>query len=173
MGKETPFPWKPAIIGGTVAGIAGSLPIVQFLNCACCALVIGGGLLAAFLQSKECRTRGVEFGAGGGAIAGLVAAPFYALASAVVGTLVSLVTGATPEAAIEQIESMGMTIPPEAQPWIDFVSSAGAVLWTLFSFVFGLLVALVFSTVGGLIGGAAFKAEPPAPAPPPPPIPAM
>ena len=42
--------WKPVIIGGILLGVLSSLPV---LNCACCAWVIGGGFLAAYLYVKE------------------------------------------------------------------------------------------------------------------------
>lgn len=139
------------------------------LNCACCSLVIASGFVAAFLYSKECRKSNIEFRAGSGAKVGVVAG----LVHGVVWTAVSAVfraifdTEASLDQAIEQIRS-NPQIPEESADMIirvlEFFSSGGILM---FLFVF-LAVGVIFATIGGLIGGAAFKVEPEAPAPPAP-----
>lgn len=167
MDDRSPSMLKPTLIGGAAAGFASGVPLVGMLNCACCSLVMGGGFLAAFLYSKECKREGVEFRPGSGAIVGLVAGLFYALASVITSGLVNLVTGQSIEQMIEQAEAMGTEIPPEAEPVIEFLMESGPFLLLVMSFFVSLLIAAVFSTIGGLIGGAVFKVEPPA-APPSP-----
>ena len=44
---------KPALIGGAALGVASSVPILNLANCACCALVIGGGVLASYFYMKD------------------------------------------------------------------------------------------------------------------------
>ena len=44
--NEKPNIVTPALIGGVFLGITSALPILHYINCACCALVIGGGILA-------------------------------------------------------------------------------------------------------------------------------
>jgi hypothetical protein len=130
----------------------------------CCALVIGGGLLAAFLYSRSCRSAGAAFRPGSGAVVGLVAGLFYAIGH----TALFLVLKPSPDKAgeiLEQIESSGL--PPEyaenaARVLEVLLTGLGSILF----FCAILLVAAVFSTIGGLIGGALFKVEA-APAGPP------
>ena len=62
---DRPSMLKPTLIGGGVAGLLGGLPLIGAINACCCALIIGGGFLAAFLYSKECQGVGAEFRAGG------------------------------------------------------------------------------------------------------------
>jgi hypothetical protein len=164
---------KATLIGGAAFGFLAGLPIIGALNCACCALVVAGGFLAAFLYSKECSAAGVEFRSGSGALVGLVAGLFYAGTAAVVGGVINLVSPFDPEEAIATMEQYGM--PPEnidmAMRVAEFFTGVTGIILLFF---FWLLVAAVFSTIGGLIGGAVFKVEPPpAPtagqAPPPPP----
>lgn len=163
MNTSSPSMLKPALIGGLSFGVVGGLPFLGAINCACCALVIGAGFLAAFLYSKECKKVGAEFRGGKGALQGLIAAPLYALGHAGVGLFF------TPSAEefdeiLEQMASGGA--PPEVVDTVGNVLNSftgpGA---PLIAFFFVLLVAAVFSTVGGLIGGAVFKVEPPAPPP--------
>ena len=84
----------------------------------------------------------------------------------IVSGIVSRLRGDSIEKMIDQIEAAGQEIPPEAEPVIDFLlNTSSFVLMVMWFFVI-LLIAAIFSTVGGLIGGAVFKVEAPPPAPP-------
>ena len=172
--QSSPSMLKSALIGGVVLGAVGGIPFVGAINCACCALVMGGGFLAAFLYSRECRDAGAEFRPGNGALLGLVTAPFYAVTTAVVGTLAQLAVGMDIEEQIAKFEESGAEIPPAFENVLDFVADAGPLLLVGVSFGFWLCLGLIFSTIGGLIGGAVFKTKTPEPpaasagAPPPP-----
>jgi len=175
MDSRAPSMLKPTLIGGVAFGIASAIPILNFANCLCCSLVIASGFLAAFLYSKECRNAGAEFRAGGGALVGLVAGLFYALASTVVS---ALMPKPDPEEMIEMMEQFN--VPPESIDMMSrFMEGSSGVMGILIGFFVTLLIAAIFSTLGGLIGGAVFKVLPPeAPpadptgtAPPPPPAP--
>jgi hypothetical protein len=171
---NAPSMLKSAAIGGSVLGLAAGLPLVGMINCACCALVIGAGFLAAFLYSRECNAAGAEFRPGNGAVVGLVAAPFYAAVSTLLKAIFSPFSPEQFDEAIAQLEDSGLD--PEA---IDMAArimenfSGG--LGILFGLFLTLIIAAVFSTVGGLIGGAVFRVEPspppsgmtPPPSPPP------
>jgi len=166
MDDQSPSMLKPTLIGGGLFGLLGAIPFVSMLNCACCALVMGGGFFAAYLYSKECSGQGAAFRPGSGAVVGLVAGMFYAITNAVLGWLFSQIT--TPPDIDEIIDQMeAADLPPEA---IDsavrffemFMSPFGVVIM----FFVLLLAGAIFSTLGGLIGGAVFKVEPAPPAPP-------
>jgi len=162
---------KATMIGGLSFGVAGAIPLINMLNCLCCALIIAGGFLAAFLYSKECSAAGVEFRPGNGALIGLVAGLFYSVANAFTGGLVAAVFGG-PD--IEQMRDMfeQFDLPPEAMDTaLRFMETSGSFIGIMIAFFFTLLFAAIFSTIGGLIGGAVFKVEPPPPASPAPPTP--
>jgi len=154
---------KSTLIGGLVLGVVGGLPILNAINCACCALIIGAGFLAAYLYSGECRKAGAAFGPKNGWVVGLVAGLFYALASSLVGLpfrpgIEEMQEGFT------QLEQFGA--PPEAiEMGSRFAETMASSAGIVFGFLFTLLLAAVFSTLGGMIGGIAFKVEP-APAAP-------
>jgi hypothetical protein len=154
---------KPTLIGGLVFGVIGGLPFISALNCACCSLVIGGGFLASYLYSKECRNAGAEFRAGGGALVGLVAGLFYAIAQTVIdGITRRIMPQPDPQQVVEMLEQFNF--PPES---IDiamrFIEGSATVAGMILMFFVALLIAAVFSTIGGLIGGAVFKVTPAAP----------
>ena len=45
--------FKSALIGGGAFGVAAALPYISMVNVACCALYIGGGVLAVYMYVKE------------------------------------------------------------------------------------------------------------------------
>ena len=166
MDNRAPSMLKSTLIGGALfSGFVSGLPVVGALNCACCALVVGGGFLAAYLYSKECSGAGVAFKPGNGALIGLVAGLFYAIVASIVSGIVRLIMPTDPDQIIDMLEQAG--VPSEsidiAAKWIE--SSTG-IMGLIFGFFIALLLAAIFSTIGGLIGGAAFKVEPPPPVPP-------
>ncbi len=98
---------------------------------------------------------------------------FYAVGTAVTGAIARVLIGVSPAEQFElirdQMEQSG-NLPPEALETLDkvssFLESSGGGLLFIIGFGFSLLLGAVFCTIGGLIGGAVFKKEPPAPAAP-------
>jgi hypothetical protein len=174
--NQAPSMLKPALISGVAFGVAGAIPVVNWINCACCALIIGCGFLAAFLYSKDSRAAGVAFGPGNGATVGLVSGLVYGVVSGILGGLVSATFGMGEwQEVIQQIEASGADIDPEVLEQVShFMESSGGLMMVLIGLFFALLFGVIFATIGGLIGGSVFKLQPQAPvqeqAPPPPPV---
>jgi hypothetical protein len=163
---------KPTLISGVLFGVAGALPVIGILNCACCSLLVGAGFLAAYLYAKDCRKAGVAFGASSGAMVGLVAGLFYAVGSTAVTVLMHMVFGAPDvEEILGWLDQVNVPIDPESMQTLErMIESFTGFLGLVIGFFLTLLLAAVFSTLGGVIGGAAFKFDPP-PAPTVPPAP--
>ena len=164
---------KAAAIGGSALGAAAALPFVGMLQCACCSLVMGGGFLSAFIYYRDCVKSNAPFNAGTGALVGFIAAPFYALSTTLVSGVFQMLMRVSLEDAFregfDKMEEMGQELPPEAEQVIEFISNAGPLMMLVIGFCFWLLIAAIFSTIGGVIGGAAFGRDavpPPAPSSP-------
>jgi hypothetical protein len=177
MNEQTPSIWMPSLIAGGVFGVLSGMPLIGALNCACCALVIGCGVLAAFLYSRSCREAGVGFRPGRGALVGLAAGLFHALAATVISTIANLIVGDF-ERSLEQMQQF-MPPDPEAaeavERMVEIMESLGPIGMFFIGLIFWVVLSSIFATIGGLIGGALFKVEiePEAPlpgTPPPPPI---
>ena len=174
--NQAPSMLKPALISGAAFGVAGAIPVINWLNCACCALIIGSGLLGAFLYSRDCRAAGAAFGPGNGATVGLVSGLVYGAISGVLGGLINAAFGMGDwQQIIEQVQASGADIDPEVLDQIShFMESSGSMVMVFVGIFFALLFGAIFGTIGGLIGGSVFKVVEPAPqyeqAPPPPPI---
>ena len=166
--NQAPSMLKPALISGVAFGIAGAIPVINWINCACCALIIGAGFVAAFLYSKESRTAGVAFGPGNGATVGLVAGLIYGVVSGIFGGLINAAFGMGDwTEVIEQIQASGAEIDPAVLDQVSsFMESSGGVMMFLIGLFFALLFGAIFGVVGGLIGGSVFKVAPVDPAQP-------
>jgi hypothetical protein len=175
---------KPALAGGVLLGILSSIPIINLFNCACCAWVICGGVLAAYLYVKDSPVpvtlgRGVALGLVTGLIGTVVSALFsiplllLAVNRPGMGVLVQL------RQALDQIPN----IPPETREMLRSLSARGGtdVLFFAIGLIFTLVIYCLFAMLGGAIGVAVFEKRktgaPPAdyqpPTGPPPPPPAL
>ena len=146
--NQPPSMLKAALISGAVFGVAGAIPVINWLNCACCALIVGCGFFAAYLYSKDSRAAGVPFRGGNGATIGLFAGLIYGVISGILGGLINAA----------------------------FIESSGSLVMLLIGLFFALLFGAIFGAIGGLIGGSVFKVEvqpvggSTQPPPPPPPV---
>jgi len=161
MNTETPSMVKPALIAGIAFGIAGAIPFIDWINCACCALIISCGFVAAYLYSKPMKAAGLGFTAGNGAVVGLASGVVYGVVAGCLGAVINHMLGLTDlNQIMEQMEQMG-TMDPEAMEMASrFMESTGPATFALAGIFFSLLLGAIFGALGGLIGGAVFKSPP-------------
>lgn len=154
----TPKKLKAAAIGGGAAGIASSIPLVNLVNCACCALVVGGGMLAVYLAMRgEPATEKAPLG--DGAMIGVLAG----VAAAVVGAIVAIPLAAVVGDPMEQMRSIMEGIegmPPEVLEALGGEEADIGAALGLIGFLFNLVTSVIFSGIGGVIGAAVFHKKP-------------
>lgn len=147
---------KAALIGGVVAGIASGLPYVGAVNTACCALYIGGGVLATYLLMKD-RPASAKAPYGDGAVVGLLAG----VLAGVVATIVPLFTGGYEEVAAQMLASFDMAaqqgagIPQGFRDLFDTSDGVSGTLITVF-LVLNAVMGAIAATIGGIVGIAIF-----------------
>ncbi len=172
---------RPALIGGAALGAASAIPPINFLNCACCALVIGGGLLAMYLYMKD-SPPAPQPPYGDGAILGLMAGAIGAVVATIVTIPVQLIMASfmNPEGQAQQIREAfdQADLPPAVEQFvINMASPTLNATKLLIGLAMNLVIFGIFAMIGGIIGAAVFhkKGRPMAPAPyePPPPPPVM
>jgi hypothetical protein len=149
---------------GVITGLLTSVPLLGgLLLLACCSPIIGCGFLGSFWYSKECRRAGSPFTPAMGATVGLVAGAVWAA----VVTFFIVATWPGIDAATDGAAMMWEQFDvatPENLDALDqiraFCHDTSAVMLVFLVFFMYLLVAAVFSTIGGLIGGAVFRNRP-------------
>ncbi len=149
---------KPAAIGGVFLGVLSQIPLINLLNCACCALVIGGGLLSSFLYYREAGSAG-DPPYGDATILGLLTGAI----GAVVGTIVSIpfaFIGGGFAAAMEQAMA-SMPSDVDIPPFLESAMVSGGVgfVGLVFSLFINLIIYSIFATIGTLIGTALFHGK--------------
>ncbi|MGI8734976.1 MAG: hypothetical protein ACR2LM_16945 [Pyrinomonadaceae bacterium] len=140
---------KPALFGGLVTGILSVVPIIS--SC-CCIWAIAGGGLASFLYIKSSPTPvPISEGATIGAMSGAIGSAIYFI----IGLPIALMFGVGQME--ETFRRSGMEVP---------VAGAALAIVTVF---FVIVLLMVFSTLGGIIGVPIFeKRKGTGDAPPPP-----
>jgi preprotein translocase subunit SecY len=154
---------KPALIGGVLLGILSSLPVINLLNCVCCAWIIGGGMLAAYLYVKESPAPvslgngvalGLLTGIAGGIISALFSLPLHFLINrGGMGMAEQL------RQALDQVPNM----PPETRAALESIFSRGDMGTVFFalSLLITLVISCLFAMLGGAIGVAVFERRKP------------
>ncbi len=162
----------PAVIGGIILAGGSTIPILNFLNCLCCAWLVIGGAAASYLYIKDSPVK-VTTGNGAalGALAGVVGSVLHALLSIPVKMLL-------PATNVERLREV-LDKPEIPEGVRDILLSAlgrGAfsIVAVFIGFFFMLIFSLIFATLGGIIGVAIFEKRknggmvvPPPPVPPP------
>jgi hypothetical protein len=153
------------VIGGVVMGVLSALPVVSAGNLCCCLWVVVGGLIAAYvLQQNQTASITPADGALVGLLAGLVGACVQVVISIPIGILVAPFE----RAMIQRVAEMTGSMPPEVRDALDRYAGAsrdfGVGFWIvrkIVELVMGLFVGAIFSTLGGLLGVALFRRNPP------------
>ncbi|MGE0461529.1 MAG: hypothetical protein AB7Q16_09190 [Vicinamibacterales bacterium] len=159
---------QPALLGGVAMGVLSALPVINLANC-CCAWILFGGGLAAYLMQQQ---RPDPITVGDGALVGLMAGAI----GAVVWTIVAIPLNAVllPFQAGMLERALSSDMPPEAREFLEALKSGPAMgVAAVVGFFITLCVCSVFGMVGGLFGALFFRKSEPPPPPVPPPAPAF
>ena len=161
----TPAKLQPALLAGVAIGVLSALPVVNMVNACCCAWVLFGGGLAAYLMQQN---HPEPITTGDGAVVGLLAGLF----GAVVGTLLSipltLMMGPFQGQMVERVLESARDMPPEARRILESMRGGAAIgIGLVFSFLMMATAGAIFGLIGGLLGALMFRKNTPPPAPPP------
>jgi prolipoprotein diacylglyceryltransferase len=160
---------QPAFYGGLLLGVLSALPIISLGNVCCCLWVLTGGAIAAYvLQANQ----PMPITAGDGATVGLLAGLIGSVVQLVVSIPVGLMMGPIQGRLFERLVQNAGDVPDNLRPLMEAMRHGGfSVVGAILGFLLFLFVALVFSTIGGLLGAALFRKKGPAFVPPPPDLP--
>lgn len=157
---------QPAFWGGLFIGVLSALPILQIGNCCCCLWVVAGGVLAAYLRQQQSP---YAIPASEGALVGLLAGMIGGVLTVFISIPMHAITGPMQQRMLDWVLSANPDLPPEFRDAIERASgdSPFRPLALAFSFVYYVVVGVIFGMLGGLLGVAIFKKNAPPPPPPP------
>ncbi len=153
MNQATPSKLKPALIGGIAEGVAGAIPILNIANGCCGIMVVGGGLLAAWLYMKDAPPS-ARAPLGDGFKLGLLTGLFGAVAYCLVAIPLALLIPWWPfgPPPLENVD-----LPPKAAEAL-----ASPVTVAMFFGLLSFILDPIFCAIGSVIGVAIFNKKPPA-----------
>lgn len=157
----------PVMIGGAAMAVISNFPVINLINCACCAGVMGAAVLGVWFYKKsfpEDMSFTVGDGAAIGALSGII--------GAVISTIIQVVSIGvlSPDFAVnfqdEFDQALSQAETQAADPAaIDmiregFTTLAGTpILLALLMLLAAMVVFVGFGALGGVIGGNIFKTK--------------
>jgi hypothetical protein len=155
---------KPALMGALVMGVLSALPGVSLGNCCCCAWLVTGGLVAAYvLQSGAPQ----PITMGDGALVGLLAGLFGAVVNLIVSVPMNILTGPFQQQIFQRLTESQPDLPDNVRQMIDNMGiGAVSITGALMAFFMMLILGAIFSSLGGLLGAFFFKKKVAPEAPP-------
>jgi hypothetical protein len=140
----------PGLLGGVLIGIISGIPFLDFINCACCAGVLAGGVLAVYLYKKDLPDD-VQLTMSDGAVLGLIAG----VIGAILASFLGLIFGAMTFDFLARIAEY--TDNPELLDFLDqFDDEAFSAMMMTVGFFMELVIDSIFGLLGGLLGVALF-----------------
>jgi uncharacterized membrane protein (Fun14 family) len=159
-----PAKFQPALLGGVVIGVLSALPVINVANC-CCAWILFGGALAAYLmQQNHPDPINVGDGAIVGLMAGVAGAFVWAVASVPIGIAMAPFQARMTQEALRNATE----IAPEMRAFLEQFSGGPTIgFGILLGFFVMLAVSTLFGMLGGLFGALLFRKKTPPVIPPP------
>jgi ABC-type phosphate transport system permease subunit len=163
-----PAKLQPALVGGVAIGVLSALPVINIANC-CCAWILFGGALAAYLMQQN---HPEPIVIGDGAIVGLLAGIVGSFVWVIVSIPISLAMAPFQQRMAAETMRNARDIAPEMGALIErFSGTPGIGLGLIVGFFVMLVVSTLFGMLGGLFGALMFRKSQPQPPVVPPPIP--
>jgi hypothetical protein len=159
-----PAKTQPALLGGVAIGVLSALPVINIANC-CCAWILFGGALAAYLMQQN-HPEPVQ--AGDGAIVGLLAGVTGAFVWLIVSVPINIAMAPLQSEMTQRMLRDASDMAPEFRSLMEGLSGGPAIgIGLLFGFFVMLVVSTMFGMFGGILGALLFKKKQVAVIPPP------
>jgi ABC-type phosphate transport system permease subunit len=160
-----PAKLQPALLGGVAIGVLSALPVINIANC-CCAWILFGGALAAYLMQQN---HPEPIQAGDGALVGLMAGVVGSFVYLIISVPISLAMGPLNTQMMQRVLRNSQDMPPEVREMFEAMSGGPAIgIGLVLGFFVMLFLSSLFGMLGGIFGALMFKKDPPSPPPPPP-----
>ncbi len=161
MNQQRPGIFRPALVGGVVAGVLTAVPLV---NCFCCLWVIGGAVLAAYLFAKDCPG---PLTPGDGAVIGILAGIIAAVTDAVASLPFETMNREYIQRFMDQMSQFFEEMPSGWESWLEKRAGGMSPAWFLLGLLASAVIYAALGALGGTIGASIFGKKKAPPYPPP------
>lgn len=159
-----PAKLQPALLGGVAIGVLSALPVINVANC-CCAWILFGGALAAYLMQAN-HPDPVQVG--DGAVVGLMAGAIGAVVWLIVSVPVNIAMAPFTSEMMRRMVRNASDMSPELRQFFEAAGGGPAIgVGLIFGFFVMLVISTTFGMLGGLFGALMFRKKA-APVIPPP-----
>jgi hypothetical protein len=160
----SPAKMQPALLGGVAIGVLSVLPVINLANC-CCAWILFGGALAAYLMQQS---HPEPIQVGDGAIVGLLAGLVGAFVWLILSVPINMAMAPLQSEMSQRMLRDASDLAPELRGLLESLSGGPAIgIGLLFGFFVMLVISTLFGMLGGLFGALIFKKSQPPVVPPP------
>ncbi len=160
--SDTQSKLMPALYGGIVIGILSGVPVLNLVNCCCCAGVILGGFLSVLFYTREPNATPIT--SGDALVLGALAGVFGAfIATALTAVMLASISDGVFEILREILDRLADRLPPDLLDEVEAALDESLSLTPLaiiIAFAKSIIICPLFGLLGGLIGYAAFKPKP-------------
>jgi uncharacterized membrane protein len=165
---EKPSKQRSVILGGFIIGGLWGIPFINLINCCCCAGILLGGVLTAYLYREEFIEGMPPFESSDALIVGLLAGIVGAVVATFIGNVIHLLFGPVGaevakqiiEKVIQRLEEQGAIPGGVYDKMLEDLEREIQKPLTLYEVMKDLLFAVIilplFGMLGGLLGYAIF-----------------
>ncbi len=154
MDNQRTAMFSAALISGAVAGVLSGIP---FVNCLCCLWIIGGGMLAAHLLSKNFPA---ALSAGDGAIVGVFAGIVASFIQAILGVLFRPINSEFFRRMMEWFADYADEMPPGFDEFLEGGAPQASISGFFIGLMFSAMIFAALGALGGIIGVSLFGKKP-------------
>mgnify|MGYP000602843796 CR=1 FL=1 len=145
---------RPAMFGGLTIALISTIPILNFINCFCCAGVILGGFVSVYFFNKALEDESIRLSLNDGFSLGVMSGALGALISMILKTAI----GANLKQQIEKILHSPAQLPEELEEMlIQLAENMSDFVLLTIDLGLSLVINIIFASLGAIIAVSYFN----------------
>jgi hypothetical protein len=154
---QHPSKFAPVLLGSVIMVLFAIVPLLNFINLACCAGIMLGGAAGAVYYNNQLKKIGESITFKDGAAIGILSGFIAAIIIVVFTTLLSMIMKENPIPEIYKIiDQQSFNLPPQAEQFLrkisdEYSKNGFSITLTLMSLVIDIIMYPVFGAIGGML----------------------